>query len=163
VLGSSFGPSAAHSGSLCRRESQQPSITLRLLSASGRRVRQCCAWRGGVGGLPSGITFGGVPRYPLPVTLSRAEPLCLPGLLFLHLIVRCFLCNPGPNFGRTNPMRAIPSRMANDLAIRFGGLGRPVGLPLCPGSNGRPRCFSAVLSADATSGGAFSPDQLGRK
>ena len=45
MLGSSFGPSAAHSGSLCRRESQQPSITLRLLSASGRRVRQCCARR----------------------------------------------------------------------------------------------------------------------
>jgi Transposase IS116/IS110/IS902 family len=40
-------------------------------------------------------------------------------------------------------MRAIPQ----------GQPGRPVGLPLCPGSNGRPRCFSAVLSADATAGG----------
>jgi hypothetical protein len=26
--------------------------------------------------------------------------------------------------------------------------GRPFGLPLCPGSKGRPRCFSAVLTAD---------------
>jgi hypothetical protein len=31
------------------------------------------------------------------------------------------------------------------------------GLPLCPGSNGRPRCFSAVLSADRSRLASSSP------
>src|SRR5262249_911450 len=54
---------------------------------------------------------------------------------------------------------ASPSSSASASRVAWfrDRFGLPLGLPLLPGSNGRPRCFAAVFSAASTSSTALPP------